>query len=457
MRYAPPGLCLNDFDVRRVGEEWRLLHLQGPPVHPFDASLLETSYGQASSRDLVHWTPLAPAFGIGPPGSFDDSAVWTMHRLPAPEGLVMFYTGVSRDPEGGARQAVGLARTDRADGTGWRRANGGRPVVTADPKWYRTDESMAWRDPFVVRDTARDRWLMLVCARTRDEPLGHSGCVGTATSTDLLHWEAGPPLLAPGNVDEFECPVLERVEDGWLLLGSIGPDHEVRSWHAPDLHGPWIPQGRLGPVGVYAPRLTDARGERLLLHTLQRRHGLHDAGPLGRGVLAQPKVLRHLPGRPPELRWWSGVDAHLGEALPGEAAGPATPSAAADGCLEAVLNGPAERLQLHVRSDTKGAVDIVLADGVLSGAYPDGTLLAQTAVPRPPSRSLRVLTVAEYVEVYLDDVFTLAFCAYAPAGSAAGLSVDGAPHPFVRRLLNDPGTRDDVGAVRRVRGMAATG
>ncbi|MCF6525757.1 mucin-1 [Streptomyces sp. JJ36] len=447
MRYAPPGLCLNDFDLLRVGDEWRLLHLQAPPVHPFDAALLETSYGQASSRDLVSWTPLAPAFGIGPPGSFDDSAVWTMHRVPTEGGTAMFYTGVTRDPDGGARQAVGLALAGRDGEGGWRRANGGRPVVTADPAWYRTDTAMAWRDPFVVRDTARGRWLMLVCARTRDEPLGRSGCVGTATSTDLHHWETGPPLLAPGDIDELECPVLEPVEDGWLLLGSIGPDHEIRSWHAPDLTGPWSPQGRLGPAGAYAPRLTTAGGDRLLVHTLERRHGLRDDGPLGRGVIAQPKVLRHTPGSPPELCWWSGLDAHLG--APSPAAAQHEPAPSPDGCLEATLTGPTPRLQLRVRDGGDAAVEIALADGVLTAAYPGGPELARTAVPRAPRRSLRVLTVAEYLEVYLDDVFVLACCAYRPSGSGARLTVDGRPHPLVRRPLGEPAARDDVSAVHR--------
>jgi hypothetical protein len=77
MYYAPPGLCLNDFSVLATPDGWRVLHLQAPPLDPFDATILETSYGLAHSTDLVNWRPLGPAFGIARSGAFDDSAVWT--------------------------------------------------------------------------------------------------------------------------------------------------------------------------------------------------------------------------------------------------------------------------------------------------------------------------------------------------------------------------------------------
>lgn len=445
MRYAPPGLCLNDFDVLRVGDEWRILHLQAPPVEPFDAAVLETSYGQARSPDLVNWTPLAPAFGIGRPGAFDDSAVWTMHQIAVAGGLAMFYTGVTRPPDGSARQAIGLAVTDREDGTGWRRAGGGRPVVEADATWYRTGPDMAWRDPFVVRDPDRGVWLMAVCARAADGPEGRGGCVGTATSSDLLDWTVGPPLLVPGDVDEFECPVLERVDGGWLLFGSIGPAHEVRAWQAVALTGPWTPLGRVGPPGVYAPRLTaGADGDRLFLHTLQRRHGLTDTGSLGRGVLAQPKVLRHVPGAAPELLWWPGNEAHLTE--PAEPAEQAEP---ADGTLEAALPGPVGRLRLRLRDDGASALLVALDGDRITARYPDGRVLASTEIDvvRTPCRSLRVLCVGEYVEVYLDDTFVLATCAYEPTGTGAALTVEGRPQPLLHRALRSRGRRDDASAV----------
>ena len=50
VRYHPPGMCLNDFSLLDCADGWRVLHLQGPPVHPFDAATLETSFGLARSE-----------------------------------------------------------------------------------------------------------------------------------------------------------------------------------------------------------------------------------------------------------------------------------------------------------------------------------------------------------------------------------------------------------------------
>ncbi|MCT9141503.1 mucin-1, partial [Streptomyces violarus] len=221
MRYAPPGLCVNDFDLLRHADgTYTALHLQGPWTAEFDHLRMETSYGRATSADLVHWEPRGTAFGNGLPGRFDQQAVWTMHAFPHGAGMAMLYTAVSGlTPDGWPLQSVGLAHSDRADGTGWRR-HGTGPVVEADGRWYRTGERMGWRDPFVVRDDESDGWVMVVCAADASLPVEVGGCVAWATSDDLEHWTVHPPLISPGDVDELECPVLERLDDGsWLLLG----------------------------------------------------------------------------------------------------------------------------------------------------------------------------------------------------------------------------------------------
>lgn len=442
MRYAPPGLCVNDFDLLRHADgSYTVLHLQGPWTAEFDHLRMETSYGRATSADLVQWEPQGTAFGNGLPGRFDQQAVWTMHAFPYGTGTAMLYTAVSGlTPGGWPLQSVGLAYSDRTDGTGWRR-HGTGPVLEADPRWYRTGERMGWRDPFVVRDDESDGWVMVLCAADASLPVDISGCVAWATSDDLEHWTVHPPLVSPGDVDELECPVLERLDDGsWLLLGSIGATRDFEAWTAPRLRGPWTRHGPLAPTGAYAPRVVAAPdGSRVVLHTTPRRVGLTDTGERCRGMLAQPKKLVALPGEAPRLAWWPGLEPWLEEQTRG-------PVLHAVGDVD--VSGPVEVvLRAGDPGDDRAALAVACDGRHLRVAGPGGRVLAETVLPSVPG-ALRILTVGEYVEVYADDVFALtALCYSGRAVPWTALTGNGAGPVAVRPIrLPDP-CRDDASAV----------
>ncbi|WP_149549539.1 mucin-1 [Streptomyces marokkonensis] len=442
MRYAPPGLCVNDFDLLRHADgSYTVLHLQGPWTAEFDHLRMETSYGRATSADLVHWEPQGTAFGNGLPGRFDQQAVWTMHAFPHGSGTAMLYTAVSGlTPGGWPLQSVGLAYSERTDGTGWRR-HGTDPVVEADPRWYRTGERMGWRDPFVVRDDESDGWVMVLCAADASLPVDVSGCVAWASSDDLEHWTVHPPLVSPGDVDELECPVLERLDDGsWLLLGSIGATRGFEAWTAPRLRGPWTRHGPLGPTGAYAPRVVTAPdGSRVVLHTTPRRVGLTDTGDRCRGMLAQPKKLVAHPGKAPRLAWWPGLEPWLEERSGGTALHAVGDVDVSDG-IEVVLRAEdpgKDRAALAVACDGRD----------LRVTGPGGRVLARTVLPDPPS-ALRILTIGEYVEVYADDAFALTALCYSgrPVPWTAVTGKGAGPVPVRPIRLPDP-WRDDASAV----------
>ena len=444
MYYAPPGLCLNDFSVLATPDGWRVLHLQAPPLDPFDAAVLETSFGLAHSTDLVNWQPLGPAFGIARPGAFDDSAVWTMSHVPLPDGgLAMFYTGVTNHPR--HRQAVGLACSPRADGTDWLR-QGIRPVTEADPRWYRVDEHAGWRDPFVVHDPdGFGCWVMAVCARAAGLDPEHGGCVGLALSDDLVNWRIQPPLLVPGDISELECPVLERAPGGgWYLLGSVGPAHVVVAWQAETLTGEWQRLGPIAPAGPYAPRLTDAHGDRVLLHTLQRRAGLTDGGTLGRGVLAPPKLWVTSPGAAPHLRWWPGMEKHL--AVPSEAP-------AHDASVLLHVDHP-ERVDVEFAHNVEfahkqpGPLVLTVTAREASIGYQGRPPLQTATLPRPAESSLRVLRAGEFIEVFLDDRLVISTRAYTGTCQGVTARVDGHPAaPNIQEIIGGGIERDDLSAV----------
>ncbi|WP_328745168.1 mucin-1 [Streptomyces sp. NBC_00285] len=439
MRYAPPGLCVNDFALLRDDDGgYAVLHLQGPWTAEFDHLRMETSYGRATSTDLVAWHPEGTAFGNGLPGRFDQQAVWTMHPIRHGDGTAMFYTGVSGlTPDGWPLQSVGLAYSDRTDGTGWRR-HGTGPVVEADARWYRTGERMGWRDPFVVRDDESDGWVMVVCAADAALPVEAGGCVAWATSDDLENWTVQPPLISPGDVDELECPVLERLDDGsWLLLGSIGATRGFEAWTAPRLRGPWTRRGPLGPTGSYAPRvITAPDGSRAVLHTTPRKVGLTDSGDRCRGMLAQPKSLVVEEGSAPRLEWWPGLETWL-------LAETTQPTLHAVGDVE--VPG---RVEVTLRTGADGPALTVGCDGKnLWVTGPAGVALGE-AVLNEPATTLRILTVGEYVEVYADGVFVLTTLCYAGRPTSWTAETEGSIRTVPVRPVRLPAPdRDDASAV----------
>jgi sucrose-6-phosphate hydrolase SacC (GH32 family) len=450
MRYRPPGMCLNDFALLSSADGWRVMHLQGPAVYPFDEATMETSYGLAQSSDLVTWQTLAPPFGIGEAGRFDDSAIWTMSHLPVGDGLAMFYTGVRRHPR--AWQSIGLAMSDRTDGTAWHRIGSG-PVAEVDERWYRADGQMAWRDPFVVADPGNPgSWAMAICARAADAPLDSSGCVGLATSEDLEHWTIRPPLLSPGITSELECPVLERVADQWLLLGCISECRAIDAWRSPGLEGPWEHLGQIGPGGAYAPRLVRGPEGLLVLHTQSQRFGNTDDGPLMRGSLSQPKLLSLGDPDRPHLRWWTGLEQFLS---------PGGSDRVLDGSAQFTFCDP-ERVVMRL-GHTATALEVRLSQEAVSLGYADGTVLLTEALAAPPRRAARILRYREFVEVYVDDRFVLSHVAYAPrepeaAGWAderstevqcADLDPAGRQASGLSMVMVSPSGQADVGACSR--------
>lgn len=102
------------------------------------------SVGLAVSPDGLRWEKIGQVFGPGAPGSFDERGVGTRHILRMAGRYLMFYEGVN----GSGYHSIGLATS--ADGIGWTREAGGRPVLTHAPRGSGRWDAQAIGTPCVV-------------------------------------------------------------------------------------------------------------------------------------------------------------------------------------------------------------------------------------------------------------------------------------------------------------------
>ncbi len=208
-----------DFWLLRHGAEHHIFYLQAPRALGLPALRHHNaSIGHAVSSDLTHWRILPDAIRPGPPGSWDDLAVWTGSAIEHEGRWYMLYTGVSRAEEG-LIQRVGVAVS--SDLIDWHKHEH-NPVLEADPRWYELLDLSRWRD-----QSWRDPWLFrhddeyvhaLITARSPSGPVDGAGVLAHARSLNLLDWEVLPPVTSPGEFAQLEVPQLVRVNGRYALL-----------------------------------------------------------------------------------------------------------------------------------------------------------------------------------------------------------------------------------------------
>ena len=149
-----PNKWVWDFWLVRDGTDYHAFYLQAPrSLGDPELRHLNASIGHAVSKDLRHWRVLPDALNAGPPGAWDDRAVWTGCVVWARGRWHMFYTGVSVEDDTVVQRA-GLATSE--DLIRWRK-HPKNPLIEADPRYYEQRDEVAvgyermWRDPWVFK------------------------------------------------------------------------------------------------------------------------------------------------------------------------------------------------------------------------------------------------------------------------------------------------------------------
>ena len=213
-----------DFWSVTDGPDHHLFYLQAPrALGDPDLRHHHATIGHAVSRNLRDWRVLADVLGPGPPGSWDDLAVWTGSVIRVDRHWAMLYTGIGHR-EHGAVQRIGLATSD--DLVSWRK-HPANPVLEADERWYEllgagAWPEQAWRDPWLMFDPETGRFHALITARAAGARAADgAGVVAVAHSEDLVHWTVGPPITEPGWYGHLEVPQVSRIGGRWYLTFSV--------------------------------------------------------------------------------------------------------------------------------------------------------------------------------------------------------------------------------------------
>jgi beta-fructofuranosidase len=265
------------------GEYFHLFYLQAPRSLG-DAGMrhLNADVGHARSTDLVEWEVLPDALGPTT-GSWDDLSIWTGSTVQGDDGVWrMYYTATNTRGHGVRDQRLGIAESD--DLVSWRKL-GESPLLTADPRWYKTlaedvTASETWRDPQVFRDPGGDGWHMLITARSLTHGRNDDGVLAHARSHDLRAWEQGPPVCESGfGFGQLEVAQVRQIDGRWVLVFTCHPQEmtderraatgDYCTWSVPSSSG----RGALGPWDIGQARPFTAEPDLFAAPLVQQRDG----------------------------------------------------------------------------------------------------------------------------------------------------------------------------------------
>lgn len=222
--------------------------------NPFGPFWHQIHWGHWVSRDLVHWRELPIALTPEDDGLAPD-AIWSGSASYAADGTpVLFFT--AGNDAARPNQRTGMATPhDLGDADLVRWDKYPTPVTLQQEGMGRYGE---FRDAFVFRDGATQRWFQLVGSALP----GGSGTALVYESSDLRHWTPRGPLFS---IDAKRHAGFERTWELPVLLPvGRGADGRERHVFLTDVHGQayyWI--GVFDPAtarftpDVAAPRVFD--------------------------------------------------------------------------------------------------------------------------------------------------------------------------------------------------------
>ncbi|MBL8027557.1 MAG: family 43 glycosylhydrolase [Fibrobacteres bacterium] len=185
VRYAPPGEYVKDHCFIKENGIWHLFGISGGIGKSWEDKGHEERISHSTSSNLIHWQLIGhPVEASRQPGFYDEHMAVAPFIVRNHDGLFyMFYSGW-RHPNKrpnfsweGNLQSIYVAVSSNL--------NEWEIPKEIKPKGIIVDgEPIVGRDPHVLWDAERKRWLLYFT----DATTKRGGIVGIAESSDLLHW-----------------------------------------------------------------------------------------------------------------------------------------------------------------------------------------------------------------------------------------------------------------------------
>lgn len=259
--FTPKDKYLWDFWIVKHRAIYHLFYLQAPKDLP-DPECRHgvATVGHAVSDDLRHWEEVGTALEPGPPGAWDDRAIWTGSVIEHRRTFYMLYTGTSKEEEGKVER-IGLAVS--TDLTHWEK-HPANPVLEADPRWYEITpftspfNEVAWRDPYVIK--TRRQFYAFITARRKVGDRKWRGCIALAQSNNLIEWQVFPPIKVCAKFAQMEVPqVIPHRGRAILLFSARAEWAQMKNLQ---VSGTFYALGDsiVGPFRKVSPLLTNTTG-----------------------------------------------------------------------------------------------------------------------------------------------------------------------------------------------------
>jgi len=260
--YQPEGFCFGDCMPFGKGKEFYLFHQRDarnpeplPNCEPFGWELVTT-------KDFVHYDYKGLAI---PPGDYDaqDQFIFAGSVFEDKDNLFHdFYTGFNRDYIKEDRPSQVLMHATSKDLLHWEKSE--EKVTFTPQEGYDKDD---WRDPFVLWDEEKERYILILGGRHITGKRLLNGCTVWFTSKDLKHWRFEGDFYRPNAFTMHEMPDLFRMGDWWYHIITEYSDRNKMVYRmSKSLEGPWLTpeDDAFDGRAYYAGRTFSLNGKRIL-------------------------------------------------------------------------------------------------------------------------------------------------------------------------------------------------